>query len=693
MSSRITTASKLLLVRAVDRRDDVVGGDRVDVVLELDREHARCRAEAPAASPERGGTSRRRDEKSPQDALFHRVRILSGKGRRPWPRRPTSCDSLPRPVTRAAPARCSPLRSRRPRSRAPSRRRSSRATLPLAAGARTLAARDAALQPRRASTGRGRARFASARAASPAAGAPGARPRPRTRTGPTAARWRAARSARGLDARQPVLDGPSDALEVRTSRRGDACAGALRLEPAGAVAAAHDRAGRRAADRPAALTWGANELIKRAPPRYAPALSFAVVHHTAGSNTYTRAQSAAIVTAIQLYHVQGNGWNDIGYNFLVDKYGQVFEGRFGGIEPERDRRPRGGIQHRLGRRRPARELRLGHRAERRGEGGAREGCSPGGSTSRTSTRSRRFNWLSGGNARFPRGVPVFLRAIVGHRDTGFTSCPGDEALRAARRARPVGRDHRAAEALRAVRARARRAARCASPRASRAPSRGRSRCSTRRAPTVAEGTGLGPTLDWTWDATSVRPGSYTWTIGGDGIRPATGSFGPRTVDRAHAHARRARRPSAVTPNGDGVDDTTSISYRLSLPATVTATLFDPAGTSSRRSSASRSRRATRASTFIPQSLADGTYRIRADRGRRPRARSSRRASTCSSTACSRASPPRDPAFSPNGDGRARHDRPQLRARVAGAGASCASCATGRGSRRRSPASCRPARRR
>src|SRR5439155_8525708 len=32
---------------------------------------------------------------------------------------------------------------------------------------------------------------------------------------------------------------------------------------------------------------------------------------------------------------------------------------------------------------------------------------------------------SGGTPRFPVGVPVFLRAISGHRDTGFTDCPGN----------------------------------------------------------------------------------------------------------------------------------------------------------------------------------------------------------------------------------------------------------------------------
>src|SRR4051812_5445667 len=65
--------------------------------------------------------------------------------------------------------------------------------------------------------------------------------------------------------------------------------------------------------------WGANEAIRRAPPQYADGVHLAIVHHTAGTNSYTEAQSAAIVRGIEIYHVKGNGWNDIGYNFLVDK--------------------------------------------------------------------------------------------------------------------------------------------------------------------------------------------------------------------------------------------------------------------------------------------------------------------------------------------------------------------------------------
>ena len=53
----------------------------------------------------------------------------------------------------------------------------------------------------------------------------------------------------------------------------------------------------------------------------------AVLHHTDGTNSYSRSQSRAIMRGMQLFHMRSRGWCDIGYNFVVDKYGQIFVGR------------------------------------------------------------------------------------------------------------------------------------------------------------------------------------------------------------------------------------------------------------------------------------------------------------------------------------------------------------------------------
>ena len=78
-------------------------------------------------------------------------------------------------------------------------------------------------------------------------------------------------------------------------------------------------------------SWGAKPKRNCSSPIRAK-LKGAVVHHTAGSNSYTKAQSRGIVKSAQAYHMNGRGWCDIGYNFLIDKYGQVFEGRAGGVK-------------------------------------------------------------------------------------------------------------------------------------------------------------------------------------------------------------------------------------------------------------------------------------------------------------------------------------------------------------------------
>jgi uncharacterized protein with LGFP repeats len=78
--------------------------------------------------------------------------------------------------------------------------------------------------------------------------------------------------------------------------------------------------------------WGADESLSPDPSEYNADVKAVFVHHTDGSNDYSCADSASIVRGIYAYHTQVNGWNDIGYNFLVDKCGTIFEGRKGGVD-------------------------------------------------------------------------------------------------------------------------------------------------------------------------------------------------------------------------------------------------------------------------------------------------------------------------------------------------------------------------
>jgi hypothetical protein len=83
---------------------------------------------------------------------------------------------------------------------------------------------------------------------------------------------------------------------------------------------------------PAVLTrsqWGARPPAIT--PSVAPDLKIAVVHHSVNANTYSREDVPALLRGIQTYHMDVQGWNDIAYNFAVDRFGRIWEARAGGI--------------------------------------------------------------------------------------------------------------------------------------------------------------------------------------------------------------------------------------------------------------------------------------------------------------------------------------------------------------------------
>jgi hypothetical protein len=78
--------------------------------------------------------------------------------------------------------------------------------------------------------------------------------------------------------------------------------------------------------------WGANEKIREKSSLHYGDVHAGFVHHTVNANDYTRSEVPGILRSIYAYHVQSRGWSDIGYNYLIDRFGRIWEGRYGGVD-------------------------------------------------------------------------------------------------------------------------------------------------------------------------------------------------------------------------------------------------------------------------------------------------------------------------------------------------------------------------
>ena len=310
--------------------------------------------------------------------------------------------------------------------------------------------------------------------------------------------------------------------------------------------------------------------------------------------------------AIEVYHVKGNGWNDIGYNALVDRFGTVYEGRYGGIDRNvvgahakgfntgsfgiavmGDFRtvdpPAAAVDSLV--RTLAWRLDLGH-------------------VDPLST----FNAISSGNERFKPGIPVFLRAVSGHRDTGLTTCPGqrlyDMIPAIAKRVAALGLPKIYAPAVAADES---------------GGTRFTARLSSALPWTVTvtdatgadlgSGTGTGTAVDWTWLPDVPVPAGARWEIASPGATSATGVLSPSATGMLALTGARAD-PATITPNGDGQSDTATVSYTLSENANVTVTVLDAGAATVAELEPKQWRRAgPRTVVFDGQGLPDGAYLV------------------------------------------------------------------------------------
>jgi flagellar hook assembly protein FlgD len=373
------------------------------------------------------------------------------------------------------------------------------------------------------------------------------------------------------------------------------------------------------------------------------------VHHTAGANGYTAAQAPAIVKAIQLYHVKGNGWNDIGYNFLVDRFGTVYEGRYGGI----DRNVVGAHAE-------------GFNTGSFGVSLLGEYSSLAVPPAAQAAISKLIAWrldiahvdpastlsfISNGNARFPAGVPVFLRTVSGHRDTGFTDCPGTALYNLlvglAVKAGEIGLPKLYYPTVTGtvpgiIRVRAQLSAVLPWT----------VDISDAAGTVVASGYGYGGEVDWSWDAKLAPPGSYTYAIRSDpAVTPATGPLAGAVGDVPLAIAGLAADPETVSPNGDEIADGTTLVYMLNEAANVTVKVLDVLGAEVMSLGKSWKRAGEHTLRVDPASLPDGVFQIELSAS----ATGGRQASASTQLVVTRTlgnvAPVRT-AFSPNADGKA-----------------------------------------
>ena len=215
-------------------------------------------------------------------------------------------------------------------------------------------------------------------------------------------------------------DEPTD-VQVDLIEPGDSPADAAITDPATSGAAFAST------DQPNIVTraqWGADESLRDKHMDMSKTVKVAFVHHTAGTNNYGPNEGPAVVRGLYSYYINSLGYADIGYNFLVDQYGNMYEGRAGSMTEPVRQAATGGFNKRHHGGGCLRQLRNRCRASDALVRGIAHVLAFRLSSYHLDPYGSTTLRAEDGSSRYGIGDRAKFKVISGHRNAGFTACPG-----------------------------------------------------------------------------------------------------------------------------------------------------------------------------------------------------------------------------------------------------------------------------
>ncbi|MFG3098931.1 peptidoglycan recognition protein [Streptomyces sp. NPDC048182] len=192
------------------------------------------------------------------------------------------------------------------------------------------------------------------------------------------------------------------------------------------TAAARPAAGHRAPRPPVVprSAWLGDAARKQPPPRYDDSVHAVFVHHTDTPNDYDCADTPAVLRGVYQGQTGARDWDDIGYNFVVDRCGTIYEGRAGGIDRAVTGAHTQGFNHRTAGIAALGTFTAGVPVPKALTDAIAAVAAWKLGTTDTDPRGRVRLVSSNGLSRFAAGATATLPALAGHGDGYQTDCPG-----------------------------------------------------------------------------------------------------------------------------------------------------------------------------------------------------------------------------------------------------------------------------